>query len=138
MTLNAYTAEKRLAIFEDLKAGREPREGQFDAALLAEGRIKGQPQMGSTRYGPDAIRIEFIYPEHGSTATVLTVTLESPERIVFLPVPDWVVENIWQGDITGTHHFESEAMMLYEALGEELTPSGNVKWFGPQMAKRRE
>lgn len=138
MTLNAFAAERRLATFEDLKAGQSPREGEYSEALLKEARAKGQPQMGTTRYEPHRISFEFIYPDPGSTATVLTVSIPSPERIVFLPVPEWVVESIWQGDIDGTFHFESEAMRLFEAFGRELEGEANLKWFGKRQAKRRE
>jgi hypothetical protein len=138
MTLNAYAAAKRLAIFDELKQGLPPSEGAFDQAVLADGKVKGDPQMGSTRYEADAIFVEFIYPDPKTTSTILTVRLTPPERIVFLPVPSWVVENIWQGDIAGTFHFESDARRLYGELGAELEPEANLKWFGPQMAKRRE
>jgi hypothetical protein len=138
MTLNAYAADKRLAIFEDLKNGQPPREGQFDETVLSEAKVKGDPQMGSTRYEPDAIFVEFIYPDPKTTSTILTIRLTPPERIVFLPVPDWVVENIWQGDIAGTHQFESDARRMYEEFVRELDTEPNKKWFGPQMAKRRE
>jgi len=138
MTLNAYSAQKRLSIFEDLRQGLAPREGEYDASALAEAKKKGEPQMGSTHYQPGAIFVEFIYPDPSTTATVLSVRLSPPERIVFLPVPGWVVENIWQGDVQGTFHFESEAQRLYVELGRELEPEENRKWFGAQMAKRRE
>ncbi len=138
MTLNAYAAQKRLAILDELKRGQPPTEGVFDAAVFAEGKVKGDPQMGSTRYEPNGIFVEFIYPDPKTTSTILTVRLDSPERIVFLPVPSWVTENIWQGDISGTFHFESEARRLYEELGLEIEGDANLKWFGPQMAKRRE
>jgi len=94
--------------------------------------------MGTTRYEPNAIHFEFIYPDSKSSSTVLTVTLEPPERIVFLPVPDWVVENIWQGSIAGTHHFESEAQRLVDEFKADLMPGPNGKWFEPQAPKRRE
>ena len=136
--MNAYAAAKRLAIFDELKLGRPPSEGEFDAALFSEAKVKGEPQLGSTRFEPDSIYVEFIYPGPQTSSMVITVKLRAPERIVFLPVPDWVVENIWQGDIAGTYHFESEARRLYEELGRELGIDENKKWFGPQMAKRRE
>ncbi|MBN9502607.1 MAG: hypothetical protein BGO01_17595 [Armatimonadetes bacterium 55-13] len=138
MTLNAYAAAKRLAIFDELQAGHEPSEGLFDHAILEEGRVKGHPQMGTTTYEPNCISLEFIYPDPSTSATVLSVKLTPPERIVFLPVPEWVVESIWQGEISGSFHFESDAQKLYEALGSEITAENNKKWFGPQMAKRRE
>ena len=138
MSLNTYVAEKRLALFDALRAGREPLEGTYDKAVLAEAKLKGAPQMGATRYTPHTMAIEFIYPDTLGAATVLTVTLEAPERIVFLPVPEWVIETIWQGEIDGSYQFESDAHVLFEALLDDLTPENNAHWFGPRVAKRRE
>lgn len=138
MHLNAYAAQKRLSIFEEIRSGQLPSEGTFDEAVLREGRTKGQPQVGSTRYEPDAIILEFIYHDPRGASVIFSVRLEAPERIVFLPVPNWVVENIWQGDIDGTYHFESEARRQLEVFSEELEPSKNAVWFGPRAAKRRE
>jgi len=138
MNLNAFAAEKRLAIFDELRQGLAPSVGEFDEAVLKEGKVKGHPQMGTTRYEPSALVFEFIYPDAQTTATVFSVRLSSPERIVFLPVPDWVVETIWQGEIDGTYHFESEALGLVAGLQAELTEEGNLKWFGPRPPKRRE
>ena len=78
-----------MTIFEDLRKGLQPGQGTFDAAIWREAKAKGLPQMGTTRYSPDSIAFEFIYPDPQSTAAILTVTLNSPERIVFLPVPPW-------------------------------------------------
>lgn len=138
MTLNAYSAAKKMAIFEELKKGFPPSEGEFDEAVLREGKVKGEPLVGATRYEANSIFVEFIFPDPRSTSTVLVVKLVPPERIVFLPVPSWVLESIWQGEISGTYHFESEARRLYAELGAELEAGPNQKWFGPQMAKRRE
>jgi hypothetical protein len=138
MTLNAYAAEARLKLLDDLRAGLPPSQGNFDPKVLAEGKVKGEPQLGTTRYEPHAIIVEFIYPDPSTTATVLSVRLESPERIVFLPVPSWVVETIWQGDIDGTYHFESEARRLLAEFENELEPDRNERWFAPRVAKRRE
>ena len=138
MTLNVYAAERRLAFFEDLKRGWPPSEGEFDESVFKEGKVKGQPQMGTTRYEPHSIVFEFIYPDPQTTATVFSVRISSPERIVFLPVPEWVVETIWQGEIDGTFHFESEALRLVSSLQAELTPKENLKWFGKREPKRRE
>lgn len=138
VTLNVFAAEKRRRIFDDLRAGQPPSEGAYSEDLLKEGKVKGTPQVGSTRYEPDAIILEFIYPDPKGIATVLPVRLTAPERIVFLPVPEWVIESIWQGDIDGSYHFESDAQALLAAFQEELSPAGNAKWFGPRAAKRRE
>ena len=127
-----------MAFFEELKRGWPPRDAEFDEAVFREGKVKGHPQMGTTRYEPHAIIFEFIYPDPSTTATVFSVRIPSPERIVFLPVPDWVVETIWQGDIDGSFHFESEAMRLVAALQSELSVGANEKWFGKREAKRRE
>ncbi len=138
MNLTQHAAERRLQIFDDLVAGLLPREGAFDEHVLKEGRAKGQPQMGATRFEPDAIICEFIYPDALSSSTLFTVTLIVPERIIFLPVPEWVVESIWQGEITGSFHFESEAAELVAKFQAEIPPEGNLKWFLPQPPKRRE
>jgi len=138
MNLNQYVAERRLRIFEELKRGVSPTEGTYDETLLKEGRAKGQPQLGATQYRPDAISLEFIYPDPRGAAVVLTVTLTSPERIVFMPVPGWVVEQIWQGEIHGSHQFESEANRLLEAFASELTPEANLRHFGRQDPTRRD
>jgi hypothetical protein len=138
MNLNAFAAQRRLKILENLKNGLPPSEGSFDESTWKEGKVKGEPQMGTTRFQPDAILVEFIYPDPTSTATILTVRLDPPERIVFLPVPDWVVESIWQGDVDGSFHFESDAMRLLHQFSEELAPEKNVAWFGPRQPKRRE
>jgi hypothetical protein len=138
MNLNAFAAEKRMALYEDLRKGLPPHEGEYSDALFKEGKVKGQPQMGTTRYEPHALVFEFIYPDPQTSATVLSVRLVSPERIVFLPVPDWVVETIWQGDIDGSFHFETEALELVAGLQAEMGTDANLKWFGKREPKRRE
>jgi len=138
MTLNEWAARKRLALYEELRAGLLPSEGAYDMDALAQARAKGQPQMGTTRYEPEAAIFEFIYPDPLGTPAILSVRFTPPERIVFLPVPSWVVENIWQGDISGTHHFEGEAMRPVEELRTQLSQEGNLRWFDKQDAKRRE
>lgn len=139
MTLNEFAANQKREIFQDLEAGREPNVGKFDAAHLADCRSKGEPQVGKTRLEPHLITHEYLFPDPvGGAAMIFTVEVEPPERIVFLPVPEWVVETIWQGEIAGTHHFESEANRLVEAFRAQLAPEANKELFGPQPPKRRE
>jgi hypothetical protein len=138
MKLNAWVAEKKRQIFEDLRLGHPPRAGEFDQDLLNEARAKGQPQMGTVRFEPNRVMLEFIYSDPASSATVVTVVLAPPQRIVFLPVPGWVIESIWQGDIDGSHHFESDARDLVAEFVAQLEPETNAPLFGPQPAKRRE
>lgn len=94
--------------------------------------------MGTVTFSPATITLEFLFPEQSSVPTIMPVTIRVSERIVFMPVPDWVVESIWQGDIDGSYHFEQDARDLLAKFEQELTDSGNEKWFGKQLAKRRE
>ncbi len=138
MTLSEYVATKKKEIYDDLLQGRRPREGNYDMAALAELRSQGEPQMGSTVLEPENVSFEFIFPQNDGSAELLTVELTPPERIVFLPVPAWVVETIWQGDVDGSHHFESDAKKLMDELSASLEPLSNKKLFGRQPPKRRE
>lgn len=130
MSLNAYAAERRLRIYEELRAGKSPSEGAYDEAQLREARTKGQPQMGATRFAPDSIIFEFIYPDPKAAPSVLELRLAPPERIVFMPVPAWVVESIWQGEIDGSYQFESDADRMLEEFRLNLEPEANEAIFG--------
>ncbi len=138
MTLNEFAAKSRLRIFDSLSRGDNPPEGEYSAAALAEAKVKGMPLMGTTRYTPERIYFEFIYPDPISTSQVFTVAIDPPERIVFMPVPSWVVENIWQGDIAGTYHFESDSTRLLKEFEELLERGPNLKLFDRPAPKRRE
>lgn len=138
MNLNAWVASMRRRILDDLVAGRPPSAGEYDEEVLKEGRAKGTPLMGAVTFEPALVRMEFIFSDALSSATVLTVSSVPPERIVFLPVPEWVIETIWQGEVSGSHHFESDAQRLLEVFAAEMQPGANAKWFEPQQARRRE
>lgn len=138
VSLNHWAATRKLAILESLRAKNEPSEGEFDRALFRQGIVKGPAQAGSTRYEPDAVHLEFIFPDTSSTSTVLTVTLVPPERIVYMPVPDWVIEDIWQGSVSGSYHFESDALALAEEFSRQLAPANNPRHFEPAAPARRE
>jgi len=138
MTLTHYVAERKLEVFAELRSGREPSGGTFDAARLREARTKGEPQIGATRYAPDHVVLEFIFSDPRGVATILPVTIPVPERIVFLPVPEWVVESIWQGEIDGSYVWESDAERLVTEFQAGLVPTANLAWFGPREARRRE
>lgn len=138
MTLNEWAASKKKAIFDAVSNLQPPPDGEYDPDVLRDGFDKGKAQMGTTVYEPECACFEFIFPDRNASATVLTVRVAPPERIVFLPVPPWVVETIWQGEVDGTYHFESEATSLVDAYLQELKLSENRKWFGPRQPKRRE
>ncbi len=138
MTLAEFVSDRRRRIFDDLVRGADPSEGRYSATALKEGRVKGAPQLGSVHFEPHEIVLEFIYPDRSSVATVLAVRLDSPERIVFMPVPGWVIESIWQGEIDGSFHFEADARRLVAEFEAELAEGGNAHWFGRRHPKRRE
>ena len=137
MTLNQYAAERRLRIFEELKAKHAPSEGAYDEAQLRTALSKGSPQMGSTHFEPDSIVFEFIFPDPQGTPTVVSVRLVPPERIVFMPVPEWVVESIWQGEISGSPQFESDCDRMLEVFRQELEPDRNRDRFGKRQSVGR-
>jgi hypothetical protein len=130
MTLSAFSAKKRSRLFEALSDGRPPPEGEFSEAIFKEGKDKSKPQMGATRYEPNAIVFEFIYPDPIGAPILLSVRLEAPERIVFMSVPSWVVESIWQGEVSGSYHFESDANRLVAEFQANLLPESNSESFG--------
>ena len=136
--LSSYVGRLKRELWEDIKANREPRIGEFDAALLAGMRSKEAVQIGTAIYRPDQIILEFLFPEASGVPTILSVSITPPERIVFLPVPEWVIETIWQGDIDGSFHFESDAKLLLDKLLTLVTAEGNKPLFEKQLAKRRE
>lgn len=136
--LSAFAAREKRRIYESLQARMSPDGVSFDAELWQRAADLASPQMGSTIYRPDRILFEFLYAKPGAETVVLTVELPVAERIVFLPVPGWVIENIWQGDIDGSYHFESDASRLIEDYGAEIGPEANLRWFERQPAKRRE
>lgn len=138
MTLNEYSAKKRREILDDLLEGRGPREGEFSSQDLAEAMKKGRPQMGPVVYEPWHMTLEFIFSGPGSDSVVIPVRLPSPERIVYLPVPEWVVENVWQGDVSGSFHFEGHALALLEAFHTLIGEEHNRGLFDSRIKQGRE
>lgn len=136
--LNAFMARCKREIWEDLRAGRDPRMGTWDADLLRVARTKEAPQMGATVYHPDHLQLEFQFPDKLGAAVVVSIQVPTPEPVVFMPVPKWVVETIWQGEIDGSYRFQSEAKRLLAEFTAGLEPEANRPWFGPRQATRRE
>lgn len=138
MALQEFSRDVRGQIFAALESGGPPPVGEYDESRFLDGRAKGQPLIGATRYEPDAAIFEFIYPDPNGAPIVLAVRVRPPERIVFLPVPEWVVESIWQGEISGSYVFESEAAAKLAEFTARLEPEANANEFGVRIAVGRQ
>ncbi|MBL8067905.1 MAG: hypothetical protein JNM28_05610 [Armatimonadetes bacterium] len=137
LRLAPYAAQLKREIFDALRAGSPPPLGEFDEDVWRAAHAKAEPQMGTTVFAPDRMVFEFIYQSPDGT-TVLPVAIQAPERIVYLPVPEWVVENVWQGEVLGCFAFESEADAHVEQLRRQLSPEGNRPLFDRPGPKRKE
>jgi len=135
VTLAEFIAQTKRQLHEELRAGRTPA-AEHDAADLAEARRMGEARMGSHRIAPDSVMVEFLFG--AESPTVVAFRVPTPERVVYLPVPEWVVETIWQGDVDGSYHFESHARRLVDAFVAKLEPDENRTLFGPRPPRRRE
>jgi len=127
--LQDFVSDARRRVFDDLLQGVPPSLGSVDLDAFAKARDRGKPQLGTTRFGQQEVRLEFIYPDSRSAAILLEVRIPTAERVVFLPVPGWVVEQIWQGEITGSYAFESDAKTMLEAFSQSLTSDANLRYF---------
>lgn len=136
--LNTYVAAMKREIFDRLRTGEPPHIGAYDETVWKDAKDKGVPQMGTATFTPRTIQLEFIFRDPLSANLVLLVTLDAPERIVFMPVPKWVHQEVWQGEVDGTFRFESEAFDLLRELSLELSEEGNKAWFEKRLPTTRE
>ena len=138
MTLNEFLAQRKNEMLAQISSGQIPSLGSYDQALLRDLQAKGSPQIGTAVLKPGLIVFEFIFSLAEGQTAVFPVEVVPPERIVHLPVPEWVIESVWQGEVQGSFHFESHARELLAKFQEEIHPSNNAKWFERQPPKRRE
>ncbi|MGQ9657035.1 MAG: hypothetical protein ACUVV1_03905 [Fimbriimonadales bacterium] len=139
MTLREFVRAQIETIFDALKASSAPPVGEYDPAVLRECLRRAQPQVGASRFLPDAVVLEFIFQDPSLGPAVLSVRVPTPEPIVYMPVPDWVVEDVWQGDVTGSFRFLSEAEQLLAAFREQVFTERNRAYFEkPDLPKRRD
>jgi hypothetical protein len=139
MTLRQFVSEHQRIIFEALQRGLEPPIGAYDPDTFKECRRRTQVQTGTMRYRQDRLLFEFIYHEPSLGPAVLTVEVSTPEPLVYMPVPEWVIEDVWQGEVTGSFRFESEARQLLQNYSEPLFSEANLAFFADrQPPKRRE
>lgn len=135
--LAPFCAQQKREIYDALRAGSPPPFGTYDEAVWRAAKAKAEPQMGTTVFAPDRLTYEFIYPAPEG-AIVLAVIVEPPERIIYLPVPAWVVENIWQGEVSGSFAFANEAQEHISAFQVQITPEGNRPLFDRPMPKGKD
>jgi len=139
MSLREFVREQVQAIFAALQAGSAPPIGEYDPAALRECLRRAQPQVGASRFTPDAVVLEFIFQDASLGPAVLSVRVPAPEPIVYMPVPDWVIEDVWQGEVTGSFRFLSEAERLLEAFRAQVFTERNRAYFEkPDLPKRRD
>ena len=138
MTLNEFVAQQKRRCYDDVVRGVAPDDARCDEARLKDLHEKGRATMGATGLRPEKVVFEFIFSLESGESEVLVVEVDPPERIVCLPVPEWVVESIWQGEVQGSFHFESHAKELIERFIEVTKAPQDAKWFEPLKPKRRE
>ncbi|MFN7015768.1 MAG: hypothetical protein ACK4P5_01190 [Fimbriimonadales bacterium] len=139
MTLREFVRDQIRAIHAALQAGSPPPVGEYDAAQLKECQRRATAQVGATRFLPDAIVLEFVFQDASLGPAVLSVRITAPEPIVYMPVPDWVIEDVWQGDVTGSFRFRSEAEQLLEKFRELVLTERNRAFFEKaDLPKRRD
>jgi hypothetical protein len=138
MTLNEFLAKTKRDLFDDITSHRPLRTGVYDSQKLDDLSSKGEPQIGTETLEPEKVVFEFIFKMPDGQASVIQVEVVPPQRITYLPVPEWVVESIWQGEVSGSYHFESDAHDHLRAFERNLQPEQNADWFKKQSPKRRE
>lgn len=138
MTLREFVRTQMQAIYEALQQKQPPPLGEYDHQTLKECFRRAQVQTGTTHYLPDAVVLEFIFLEAQLGPAVLSVRVPTPEPIVYMPVPDWVVQDVWQGEVTGSFRFASEAETLLKQLQNQIFTEANVFYFDerPQLKHR--
>ncbi|GBC93523.1 hypothetical protein HRbin15_02014 [bacterium HR15] len=140
MTLREFVREQTQRIYEALRQGQAPPTGEYDTATLKECMRRATVQIGTTHYRPDSVLLEFIFTEPSLGPAILTVRVPAPEPIVYMPVPDWVIEDVWQGEVTGTFRFASEAQVLLKKLHNQIFSETNILYFEerPQLKHRNQ
>ncbi len=127
MILSEFLAGTKKAILEDLVRG-EPPTGRFDEGQMDNVKKAKGVQIGATVLSPGAIDFEFLVLED-SGQSIFVVQVDPPQRIVFLPVPSWVVDSVWQGEVDGSYHFESDALRLIDEFRLKTGVAENAELF---------
>ena len=117
MTPYEWAVGRRRTLLETLKAGKRPDDATFDAGAVEAALAKGVPREGAIRFLPDAAIVEVHVAFAGSAPAI------------WMAVPDWVVENVWQGEVTGRHLFESQARAALDRVAAGILPEPNAAAF---------
>lgn len=128
MTLGQFIADCKIRLLAELESRVEPSFGTYDVHQWpGSSRVK-QVQIGSATPFPHNVEFEFILTlEEGSE--VFTISVPAPERIVYMPVPEWVLISVWQGEVSGSYHFESDATRMTDRYVALLTSGTNESEF---------
>lgn len=136
MTFLEFASAARRRVLADLESGEEPGAGEFDRERLRAARAHGEPRMGSMVVHPERLDLEFPFVS-AEGAVVFSVSVATPERVVAMPVPEWVVENVWHGTVEGSFVFESEARAMLGRLAALLEPGPNRALFAGRASVGR-
>lgn len=137
MLLKEFVVHKRKVILEDLKNGKAPKEGKYDKGFLTSYSANDTIQLGAVKFQPYSMTLEYIFTDKQKNSHIFSVELEVPERIVFMPVPTWVIQSIWQGEIQGSYYFQTEAYRLLDEFKLNLEESQNLNCFNAEPEKQR-
>ena len=139
MTLREFTHTTRKQILDALQHKKAPPIGHFDRKVFEEAVQLREVQLGSAHYTPHSVILEFIFlRDQPGTPLILSVEVDTPEPVVFMPVPEWVQEDVWQGEVKGTFRLRSEAERLMEAFRHHVLEEENRHYFEQRSAPRRE
>lgn len=139
MTLREFTNVTRKQILQALQYKQAPPVGHFDRKTFEEAVQMREVQMGSARYTSHSVILEFIFlHDKPGAPLILCVEVDTPEPVVFMPVPEWVQEDVWQGEVKGTFRLRSEAEQLIEAFRRHVLESENPHYFEERPVPRRE
>ena len=124
MKLREFVTEKRTSIMEALRNHQKP-EGRVLSDRFDDAMQLPVIQFGATRYTPHSVILEFNFRSNSDDTTIIVpIAVTTPELVVFMPVPQWVHVNIWQGEVRGSFRFSSEAHELIASFSEEAFSNG--------------
>ncbi len=139
MTLREFTNTTRKQVFEALRHRMPPPIGHFDRKTFEEAVQMREVQMGGAHYTPHSVVLEFVFlHDNPGAPLILSVEVETPEPVVFMPVPDWVQEDVWQGEVKGTFRLRSEAERMLNAFRHHVLECENLHYFEERPVPRRE